>query len=238
MRLFTFPEAAEHCGVNVKTLRKHAKEGHLATVKTPLGIRISDITLTPYIEAKAGHRTPEESATDQPEPPKEEAIASKEDHDLPLPTIKNRSKPAQEEPASATELHENPLLSRSTSVPLEAHLSALKLVEAALERSSQSEAKAEEQRCRAELAERQRLALEMQLRQYQLALADQAESLAEAYARQQAAELRLESIKAETLAAPEKTPDLEVADLRISTSRPSFGQRIKRFLGFSHAAGS
>ena len=86
------------------------------------------------------------------------------------------------------------------------------------------ESLAEEQRTRADLAERQKLALEMELRQYQAALSEQSESLAEARAERQAAELQL----AQQLAPP---PEL----LKVETHRPTFGQRVKGWFGFRAA---
>lgn len=91
------------------------------------------------------------------------------------------------------------------------------------------------------MAERQKIALEMQLRQYQLALADQAESLAEAYARQQTAELQLQSIQSTVTKVEipvENTQHLDTGGLRISTRKPTFGQKLRKWLGFSEAVGS
>ena len=114
---------------------------------------------------------------------------------------------------------------------MEAHLSALDTARRALERLERIESQLEEQRerteqhrFRAEQVERQKLALEMELRQYQAALSEQSESLAEARAERQAAELQL----SQQLAPP---PEL----LKVETHRPTFGQRVKGWFGFRAA---
>lgn len=112
----------------------------------------------------------------------------------------------------------------TNSVPLDTHKSALETARLALERLQRIEELAEEQRTRAELAERQKLALEMELRQYQAALSEQSESLAEARAEKQAAELQL----AQQLAPPAEL-------LKLESHRPTFGQRVKGWLGFRAA---
>lgn len=119
----------------------------------------------------------------------------------------------------------------SGNFPMEAHLSALDTARRALERLERIESQLEEQRerteqhrFRAEQVERQKLALEMELRQYQAALSEQSESLAEARAERQAAELQL----AQQLALP---PEL----LKVETHRPTFGQRVKGWFGFRAA---
>jgi len=112
----------------------------------------------------------------------------------------------------------------TNSVPLDTHKSALETARLALERLERVESQAEEQRNRAELAERQKLALEMELRQYQAALSEQSESLAEARAEKQAAELQL---------AQQSGPPPEF--LRVETHRPTFGQRVKGWFGFKAA---
>lgn len=110
----------------------------------------------------------------------------------------------------------------TNSVPLDTHKSALETARLALERLERIESLAEEQRTRADLAERQKFALEMELRQYQAALAEQSESLVEIRAERQAAEMRLREM---TIELP----------LKIETHRPSFGQRFKSWLGLKDA---
>lgn len=102
----------------------------------------------------------------------------------------------------------------------------------ALERLERLESQLEDQRERVELhraradqVERQKFALEMELRQYQAALSEQSESLAEIRAEKQAAEMRLNQV---TSAAP-------VENLKLETHRPSFGQRVKNLFGLRKA---
>lgn len=273
MRLFTFPEAAEHCGVNVKTLRKHAKEGTLEVIKTPLGIRVSEESLFPYLEAKASHQEPEETNADHLAPdrtavgettrdqvaPGHTDLSHSRSHqggpgqtnlerDAPLSTAMSHSAPHRFAPSQGKTVQDEPLedtvshqrapehaTENQAGVPLQAHLAALKLIESALAKAEKAEAKAEEQRNRAELAERRHLTLEMQLRQYQLAMADQAESLAEAQALKQTAELQLNSITSSSAKMSEISGNEPSLPFRVSTSKPSFGRRIKKWLGFSEA---
>lgn len=122
----------------------------------------------------------------------------------------------------------------STNFPIEAHLAALETARRALERLERVENQLEEQRDRAELqraradqAERQKLALEMELRQYQAALSEQSESLAELRAEKLAAELHLKEL------AQAEAPELP---LKIATPRPTFGQRVRSW--FSRAQSS
>lgn len=115
--------------------------------------------------------------------------------------------------------------------PMEAHLAALDTARRALERLERIESqleeqreKAEQHRTRADQIERQKFALEMELRQYQAALAEHSESLSEARAEKRAAELQL----AKQLAPPPE-------QLKVETHRPTFGQRVKGWLGFRAA---
>lgn len=129
-------------------------------------------------------------------------------------------------------LSESPSGSPSGGIPLEAHLAALETANKALERLEQAEKRLEEQRravqeanSKMELAERQKFAMEMELRQYQAALAEQSESLAEIRAEKQAAEMLLLQVK------PPPTKDLP---LKLETHRPSFGQRFRGWLGLKN----
>jgi hypothetical protein len=114
-------------------------------------------------------------------------------------------------------------------------LAALSTAQKALERAEKVEQLWESQlklsdeyRTRAELAERQRLALELQLSQYRAALGEQAESLAEARAEKQAVQLQLE-------AQQQCGQQPELPALRIDTRKPSFGQRVKSWFGLKEA---
>lgn len=120
---------------------------------------------------------------------------------------------------------ETPSMNRiSSDFPIEAHLAALDTARRALERLERIENQLEEQRERAEQAERQKLSLELELRQYQAALSEQAQSLAELRAEKLTAEIRLE----QTLATPDLT-------LKVATPRPTFGQRIRNWFGLKAA---
>lgn len=48
MRYFTIPEAAKFVGVNVKTMRKHVREGRIESVETPLGVKVTEEALLAY----------------------------------------------------------------------------------------------------------------------------------------------------------------------------------------------
>jgi len=65
MRSYTVPEAARLAGVNVKTLRKHVKEGKLLAVETPVGLRISEDVLLLYAQALPGQDRPDRTRVDQ-----------------------------------------------------------------------------------------------------------------------------------------------------------------------------
>mgnify|MGYP003374957875 CR=1 FL=1 len=65
MRSYTVPEAARLAGVNVKTLRKHVKDGKLLAVETPVGLRISEDVLLLYAQALPGQDRPDRTRVDQ-----------------------------------------------------------------------------------------------------------------------------------------------------------------------------
>lgn len=166
MRYFTIPEAAKFVGVNVKTMRKHVREGRIESVETPLGVKVTEEALLAYAptrtsidQAVLGQDAPEETTADQP-----------------APTRVDQSAPDQ-------------------AVPLAAHLAALEFAERRLaeerERFEVAQRQCEDARLRAEQAERSRMAMEFQLQKYQSVLAENAESLAEERAFRQQAEARL-----------------------------------------------
>lgn len=257
--LLTFTEAAKYAGVHVKTIQKHVKHGRLEFTQTPMGKRIPRHCLEPYRELQESEgvdRSPGESTLGIREDTEGvDKIRTRSREELQGP-----SGGTSREPDRVTGIHlerpegvqgnpeESVLRSGSESnrvdealigaigsqgdtvgvVPLVAHLAALNTAHKALERAEKAEQlwesqleRSEEYRARAELAERQRLALELQLSQYRLALSDQAESLAEARAEKQAAQLQMEA--------------LQQSSLRIDTRRPSFGQRVKGWLGLKKA---
>lgn len=169
MRYFTIPEAAKFVGVNVKTMRKHVREGRIESVETPLGIKLTEEALLAY----APQRTSIDQAVPDQDAPKE-TIA-----DQPAPTRLDQVAPDQ-------------------AVPLAAHLAALEFAERRLAeervRLELAQRQCEDARSRAEQAERSRMAMEFQLQKYQSVLAENAESLAEERAFRQQAEAKLQGV--------------------------------------------
>ena len=103
------------------------------------------------------------------------------------------------------------------AVPLAAHLAALELV-------GKIQSELAEVRRQADQAERAKMALEWQMQKYQTALAEQAESLAEAQAMRKLAEARLIDSKIE---AP-------LESLKVAGSEPKgWGQRLRRWIGMT-----
>jgi hypothetical protein len=168
MKFLTFTEAAKAAGVNIKTIRKHVEQGKLRCVETPLGKRIPMDALTPYWTGR------DESILDHGEEqtgPEREPFKGTVDQGHPWSTVDGREG------------------TRMGAVPLEAHLAMLGFTQGQIERL-QSELSLE--RSRMEHTERARITLEVQLGQYQRALSENAESLLEAKALCQSAELRLQ----------------------------------------------
>ena len=166
MRYLTIPEAAKFVGVNVKTMRKHVREGRIESVETPLGIKLPKEALLAY--------APQRTSIDQAVP----------DQGAPEATIADQ--PAQ------TRLDQS---APDQAVPLAAHLAALEFAERRLAeervRLELAQRQCEDARSRAEQAERSRMAMEFQLQKYQSVLAENAESLAEERAFRQQAEALL-----------------------------------------------
>jgi len=107
-------------------------------------------------------------------------------------------------------------LNDSGSVPLQAHLAALEMVNRLHEQL-------ESERRERELAERSKLALEWQMQQYRQALSEQAESLVESQAMRKVAEAQLE--------VSQSNHALKVG----KPERKSWGQRVKGWFGFKDA---
>ena len=256
--LLTFTEAAEYAGVHVKTIQKHVKHGRLEFTQTPMGKRVPRHCLEPYRQLRESNGVEESRSESAPwsnrdtegvekiqtGSEREPAGVLRESHREPeraagiqmestdgvqgshresVPGSGMESKVADEALHGTRGSRED----ANGVVPLVAHLAALNTAQKALERAEKVEQLwetqlklSEEYRARAELAERQRLALELQLGQYRAALGEQAESLAEARAEKQAVQLQLEA---------QRQPELPA--LRIDTRKPSFGQRVKGWLG-------
>lgn len=116
----------------------------------------------------------------------------------------------------------------SESVPVQAHLAALELV-------SRLHGQLEEERRQREQAERSKMAMEWQMQQYRSALAEQAESLAEAQAMRRVAEARL---NAEDEAPALPPPVVPLEHLKLGKSdRRSWGQRLRAWIGQRRAEG-
>jgi hypothetical protein len=110
------------------------------------------------------------------------------------------------------------------SVPLSAHLQALSVAQAALDRAQHAELKTEEQRQRAELAERQRTALEVELGRYRLALEEQVSSLIEVRAQALEAEAQLKA----------SHPEVNATEVPVTAAghSPKWGSRLRSWFGF------
>ncbi len=214
MDLLTFNEAAQLAGISVKTIQRHVGRGKLETVDSPMGKRIRKESLAPYVCLKKDNPGPEQSV-----------------QDLSGTVPDRRSRTTEDVSSTVGDIH-GPVRTQADFVPLTAHLAALDLAKKAIEKADlrfEAQAKAtEEHRSRAELAERQRMSLEFQLQQYQLALTEQSAVLAEARAEKAAAEARAKECAAFALQPAEVSP-------RVSTPKPSFGQRVKGWLGLKRA---
>ena len=209
--LLSLNQVAEALGVSNPTARRLCMSGRLPAVKVlvneQLCWKVKPDSLKTYQEALVVEEAPEDPSK--------------------VARQKGRQKGPSDEERALTK-------TPSGNFPMEAHLTALETARRALERLDRIEdqleeqrGRVEQQRARADQAERQKLALEMELRQYQSALAEQSESLAEIRAEKLAAEMRLE----QQLASP-VLPELP---LKIETHRPTFGQRVKSWFGLKNA---
>lgn len=207
MRYFTIPEAAKFVGVNVKTMRKHVREGRIESVETPLGVKVTEEALLAY--------APPRTSIDQAEP----------DQDAPEETIVDQPAPTRID-------HIGP--DQTAAVPLAAHLAALEFAERRLAeeraRFELAQRQCEDARLRAEQLERSRMAMEFQLQKYQSVLAENAESLAEERAFRQQAEAKLLAVE---LPPAPPIENLKVA----TPVRKGWGQRVRGWLGLKEAQG-
>jgi len=213
--LLSLNQVAEGLGVSNPTARRLCMSGRLPAVKVlineQLCWKVKSDSLKAYQEALLAEDPSEDPAK--------------------VAKLKPRKKGSSDDEKPFT-------ITSSGDLPMEAHLAALETARRALERLERVEDQLEEQRervelqrARADLGERQKFALEMEVRQYQAALAEHAESLAEARAERQAAELQL----AHQLAAAAPAPTEKLEHLKVATYRPTFGQRVKTWLGFKAA---
>lgn len=206
MRYFTIPEAAKFVGVNVKTMRKHVKEGRIESVDTPLGVKVAEEALLAYAPLCT---TLDQAASDQDTP--EVTIVDHQAH-----TRSDHHEPDQ-------------------AVPLAAHLAALEFAERRLveerERFELAQRQWEDARLRAEQAERSRMTMEFQLQKYQSVLAENAESLAEERAFRKQAEAKLQEM---VNLVP--LPEVAVQDLKVAMpARKGWGQRVRGWFGLKEA---
>ena len=201
----TLAQAAGLLDISVPTARRLVLSGKLRAIKVMVSDRLC-------------WRVPQEAIAEFKVEPRFKKVRFKVNSG----SVNSASVNQGSEPVNSASLNQSSQAEPTGSIPPEALLAALETAKKALDRLENAESRleaqlkiSEEQRNRAELAERQRLALELQLRQYQQALADQAESLAEAHALRQTAELKV--------------------PLRLSTPKPSFGQRVRGWFGLSRA---
>lgn len=196
-QLITFSEAAALTGVSVKSIYRHVAKGKLLAVQTLQGKRIDKDTLERHL-----------SQTEKVVPTKENGLSQTEKTVRGWENAGEKTVPGDE----------------NCLVPLVAHLAALDLARAQLAQVELYRERAEVARTQALAAERGRMALELQLGQYQRALAEQADSLAEERARRQ----HLESACS---AAVTETP-LNLEDLKtdMQTTKRGFRYRLGRWL--------
>lgn len=186
MKYLTFTEAAAFTGLSFKTIHKHVKQGKLCCIETPLGKRIAEEALLPYLELKGidgndreqiGHPEPEQSALNEPV---EISLNGNKVEQTAHPNTPDRNEVEQSAPAGKSGADQG---GSFPSVPLEAHLASMELAREQLERAQrllEAERKRSDESERLALqAERGRMALEFQLGQYQRALGEQADSLIE-----------------------------------------------------------
>ena len=156
--------------------------GKIQTVETPFGRRICRSTLLPYLDLGRPGRTQEaktqEVSLGQGESSEVSATSTSEDFSRPSESPQDIEKETPEVSSGQSE-------SVHVSVPLVAHLAALDLAGKQMERMANQ---LEQERRRSETAERAKMSLEAQLGQYQRALSENAESLAEERAKRIAAE--------------------------------------------------
>lgn len=121
----------------------------------------------------------------------------------------------------------------SLGVPLEAHLAAIELASKQIDRlHNKSEALQQqvlEAQKKVEQSERLRIAMQWQLQQYQSALSDQAESLAEERALRLTLEAQQKSVRSVDL--PADLNDLKLTSPKSDPPKSQWGSRIRRWLG-------
>ena len=168
-KLYTFLAASKLAEVDVKTLRRHLAKGRITAVNTPFGLRLTLETIQFYLgQVESSSPVPNEG----------------------------KSGPMVTSPVSlqgtleASEGIQVSSVVSSPTMPEDGFIKALVVLEKQLDRVTNL---FEAERQRADQAERSRMAIEGQLAQYQRALAESAESLAEERAKRVTAEAKASS---------------------------------------------
>ena len=205
----TLLQAACDLGVSLATARRLVRSGRLSAVKVRTG----------YEERGQWEVT-------------HEAIAQFRE------AFPNFERPERREP-ELSELAEGPKLEgpklgerrelEERTIPITVHMATLEALERADRRFEDRLQLAEELRKRAELAERARMALEYELRSYQLALTENVGSLAEERALRQAAEASAIVVSAVQVQDIQHPP-LEDLKTDMPTPKRGWGQRLGRWL--------
>lgn len=249
--LLNIADFAHLVGRSERTIRRYVESGKLEVVDTISGMRIPRTELVKFelVETGTGGR-PAGSLPTEPDSARDttgQDMTATSDagqvpiklYELALETLRKaveQNAALREQPSSTVppqqisppEASNAP--EQSAQVPLEAHLAALELAERQIERM---QSQCADERRRAEQAERARLALEFQLQQYQSALSEQAESLIEAQALRRTAEIRLQELEREPDPEPEAVLPLD--NLKVASSRRSWGQRLRGMFRLSKA---
>ena len=214
MELLTYTEAAQLAGLTNKTIQRHVKRGTLLAVDTPIGKRIPRAALAPYLGLQKDRGGQAQAGL-------------AEDTQHPAGTLE-----ANREGMERTT--EDSKANLSPSVPLAAHLSAMDLAKTQLDYLQRVAENAQQEVMK---EARARMALELQIGQYQRALSEQADSLAEERAGRRAAEewrLAAEAsatAEASSMVVP-AVPDRALSDLKtdMPTPKRGWGQRLGRWL--------
>lgn len=213
----TVLETAKILGVSGQTVRRLIQRKSLSARQSvgPHGLRweIARAEVLRFLQAQNLEQQPQQpQQKPQQEPPQAqqpqqilvEVIKGASAKEWPSESSVEVNRQEPQQPPQAQQEAQQP----QQAVPLAAHLAALQLVERLHQQLDQ-------ERQRADQAERQRLQMEWQMQQYQVALSDQAESLAEERA------LRM---TAEAQRAQEPNQDLK---LSTPARSPSWGQRLR-----------
>lgn len=209
----TVLETAKILGVSGQTVRRLIQRKSLSARQSvgPHGLRweIARAEVLRFLQAQNLEQQPQQEP--QQEPPQAqqpqqilvEVIEGASAKEWPSESSVEVNRQEPQQPPQAQQEAQQP----QQAVPLAAHLAALQLVERLHQQLDQ-------ERQRADQAERQRLQMEWQMQQYQAALSDQADSLAEERALRMTAEAR----------AQEPNQDLK---LSTPARSPSWGQRLR-----------